>query len=108
MALPDWVVITGVVGGCLATLISAMKARPEAKKMHADGAAALTSSAGAIVASVQEEMKQLRNDLAEMRAWRARIDRRMRIHGRWDDQVVAVTRAAGIEIPDPPKLYDEE
>lgn len=108
MALPDWVVYSGVITGIGGTLALAFKVRPEARKLKADGAAALTTSAGAIVASMHAEMESLRSDVDEFHSRWRRLDSRLRRHSRWDDHVVAQARAAGITIPDPPKLYDDD
>jgi hypothetical protein len=108
VALPDWVPIGGIAVAVAGTLISLLKARPEARKLNSDGAAALTTGAGALVTAVQAEMHELRQEVGELRKWRRNIDLRMRAHARWDDEVVAVARASGLEIGDPPKLYEEQ
>lgn len=108
MALPDWVLISGIVGTAIASAIGALRVRPEARKFRDDGAAGLTTSAGAIVAAVEHEMAALRGELTEMRTWRGGLERRLRHHARWDDLMVTRARAAGIDVPHPPKLYDDE
>jgi hypothetical protein len=119
MALPDWTVIVGIVGAGVTSVVSLLRVRPEAKKFRADGAAALTTSAGAFVASVEHEMQALRAELAsekearragerENQQWRRGLEIRLRRHSRWDEARVAEARASGASIPDPPPLFDDE
>jgi hypothetical protein len=99
VALPDWVAITGVVGAVLTTMVSAFRVRPDSRKMRDDGTAGLMTSTGAILTSVQEEMHELR---AEVRMLREAG----RVHSRWDTQVVRQLSKAGIEVDDPPPLFN--
>jgi hypothetical protein len=115
VALPDWILISGIVGTAIASAIGAFRVKPEARKFRDDGAAGLTTSAGAIVAAVEHEMSALRTEAAdarreraEMRQWRDGLEIRLRRHARWDDLMVERARVAGIDVPHPPKLYDDD
>lgn len=115
VAVPDWLVIGGVITGLTMPFVAVLRIRPESRKLKADGAAALTTSAGAIVAAVEHEMATLRGEVTEQKRinaetarWRRGLERRLRRHAAWDDHVVAMARAAGIDVPTPPVLYDED
>lgn len=108
MALPDWVVIGGVIGSAVGSLALAIKARPEARKMDREGGAAAITAGGGIITEVAAEMKELRAELREIRSWRRGLETRLRKHSRWDDQMVADAREQGRTVPDPPPLYDDE
>lgn len=99
MALPDWVPIAGLAAGFLTMAVSALKVKPEARKMRQDGTAALMTSTGALLAGVQNEMHELRTEVRSLKE-------AGRVHSRWDNQVVRQLSAAGIEVPDPPPLWD--
>lgn len=108
MALPDWVLIGGIVGTALGSAVAVFRVRPEARKFRDEGAAGITTSAGAIVAAVEHEMAALRADNAEMRRWRRGLEQRLRRHSRWDDAMVASARSRGDHVPDPPRLFDDD
>jgi hypothetical protein len=108
MALPDWVLIGGVVVSAVGSLALAVKARPEARKMDREGGAAAIAAGGGIVTQVHDEMKELRAELREFRTWRKGLETRLRKHSRWDDQMTADARAQGRVVPDPPPLWDDE
>lgn len=107
MTLPEWAVYLGIGGGIITSVVALFKARPEARKLDAEGAAAITTSASTLVTSVRDEMAGLRAELQDMRRWRAGLEARLRHHARWDDQVVAVARSAGVQVVDPPPLYED-
>jgi hypothetical protein len=108
VALPDWVVISGVVGSIFGSLALAIKAKPEARKMEREGGAAAIAAGGGIVKEVADEMKELRAELREFRTWRRGLEIRLRRHSRWDDYMVADAREQGRTVPDPPPLWDDE
>lgn len=118
MALPDWALISGIVAAVAAPIVAALKLKPEARKNRDDGAAGLTTSAGALVAGFEQEMSALRRELAEirpvvgevkeLRAWRRRVEIRGRRHSLWDRQRVEDARARGETLPDPPPLFDDD
>lgn len=108
MSIPDWVLITGISAPIIASIVSALRVRPEARKMKADSAAAILTSAGAMATGFEKEMSELRGQVKEMNAWRKGLETRLRRHARWDDQAVAQMRAAGIALPNPPILFDDE
>lgn len=118
MALPDWVIIGGIVGTTLTSVVAIFRVKPEVRKLEVDGAAGLTTSAGAIVSAMEHEMRALRGELAdirpvvaevrELRAWRRRVEIRGRRHSQWDAERVDQARARGEHVPDPPPLFDDE
>lgn len=118
MALPDWVVIGGISAPILASIVQAFRVKPEARKFREEGAAGITTSAGALVAGFENEMAALRRELAEirpvvaevqaLRAWRRRVEIRGRRHSHWDAQMVAQARDRGDVVPDPPPMFDDE
>jgi hypothetical protein len=108
VALGDWASAVAIVTGLIVAVVPALKSRSESKKYHADGAAVLGTSAGAIVASLKDEMAELRAEVKETRVWRDQLQGRLRRHSRWDDQMVRAARDAGISVPDPPALFDDE
>lgn len=108
MTLGDWAGAAGIVTGIIVAVLPALKTRSESKKYQADAAAVLGTSAGAIVSSMKDEMAELRADAREMRTWRDQLQTRLRRHARWDEQVVTAARAAGLVIPDPPILFDDD
>lgn len=107
MALPDWVPITGLIAAVGTAIVSAVRVRPESRKMRHDGTAALMTSTGAMVANFQGEMDDLRQEVKDLRQWRNHKERWDRIHSRWDSQVVKLLSTAGIDVPDPPPLFDD-
>jgi hypothetical protein len=108
VALPDWVVIGGVIASAAGSLILALKAKPEARKMDRDGAAAaLTAGAGIVTASSVSYTKLL-DRVDALEAWIDGAERRMRRHSRWDQTAVHVIQQHGIDLPDPPPLWDDE
>jgi hypothetical protein len=108
VALPDWVVISGVVASGLGSIALALKAKPEARKMDREGGAAAIAAGGGIVSEVYDEMKDLRAELREFRVWRKGLETRLRKHSRWDDQMAAAAREQGRVVPDPPPLWDDD
>lgn len=97
--LPDWVAYASVLGAVVASMIPALRVRSDSRKSRDDGTAGMMTASGAILTSVQQEMHELR---AEVRGLREAG----RIHSRWDTQVVRKLSAAGIEVDDPPPLFD--
>lgn len=109
MALPDWVLIGGgIVTTVAGSVIAAIRIKPDARKMRADSAAAILASAGAMATGFEREMSELRGQVREMTVWRKGLESRLRRHARWDDQAVTQMRAAGIALPDPPILFDDD
>jgi hypothetical protein len=102
------VVIGGVFASAAGSLVLALKAKPEARKMDRDGAAAaLTAGAGIVTASSVSYTKLL-DRVDALEKWIGDAERRMRIHSRWDQNAVRVIQQHGIELPDPPPLWDDE
>lgn len=107
MALPDWVLIAGIASAIIAPVIGALKVKPEARKMKQDGTAALMTSTGTLLSSVQEEMTELRTEVKSLRTWRTHIERMWRQHSRWDDHMMTQATAAGLTVADPPPLFED-
>lgn len=108
MALPDWALIGSIVSVAVGSIVAALKIRPEARKNRDDGAAGLVTSAGAFMTGVEHEMTAMRGELQELRTWRRGLETRLRRHSRWDDQMVAAARSRGEQVPDPPRLFDDD
>lgn len=115
MTLGDWAAAAAIVSGVIVAVLPGLKTRSESKKYAADAAAVLGTSAGAIVSSMKDEMVALRTgitraetELREFQAWRHAFERRLRQHARWDDQMVTAARGAGMTVPDPPALFDDD
>jgi hypothetical protein len=108
VALSDWVIGAGVIASAVGSMVLAVKARPEARKMDRDGAAAaLTAGAGIVTAS----STSYTNLLGRVTALETRLEsaeRRMRRHSRWDQTAVNRLQQHGIDLPDPPPLWDDE
>jgi hypothetical protein len=98
-----------MVSVAVGSLVAALKVKPEARKFRDDGAAGLVTSAGAFMTGVEHEMAALRVEVQELRTWRRGLETRLRRHSRWDDAMVAAARARGEKnVPDPPKLFDDD
>lgn len=108
MALPDWVVVSGVIVSALGSIGLAIKAKPEARKMDRDGAAAGLTAGAAIVTANSTSYSRLLDRVTALEAWIDGAERRMRRHSRWDQTVVNVSQQHGIELPDPPPLWDDD
>lgn len=108
MALPDWVAWAGISVGILTPIIAALKIRPEARKMDRDGGAAILTAGAGLVKETREELVALRQEVREFHLWRDGLERRLRRHSKWDDQMVQAAREQGRDVPDPPPLYDEK
>jgi hypothetical protein len=108
VALPDWVVISGVVGSIFGSLALALKAKPEARKMDRDGAAAALAAGAGIVTANSTSYNKLLDRVDALEAWIDSCERRMRRHSRWDQTAVHVIKQHGIDLPEPPPLWDDE
>jgi hypothetical protein len=108
VALPDWALISGIVATAVGSIVAAFRVKPEARKFRDDGAAGLVTSAGAFMSGVEHEMAALRGEVQELRTWRRGLEGRLRRHSRWDDAMVAAARGRGEQVPDPPKLFDDD
>ena len=108
MALPDWVVISGVLASAFGSLALAIKAKPEARKLDRDGAAAALTAGAGIVTANSTSYTKLLDRVAALEECIDGAERRMRRHSRWDQNAVAQLQQHGIELPDPPPLWDDE
>jgi hypothetical protein len=108
VALPDWVIGAGVLASAFGSLVLVLKVKPESRKLDRDGAAAaLTAGAGIVTAS----STSYTNLLGRVTALETRIEgaeRRMRRHSSWDQNAVNQLQRHGIDLPDPPPLWDDE
>jgi hypothetical protein len=108
VALPDWVIGAGVLASAFGTLVLTLKAKPEARKMDRDGAAAALTAGAGIVTANSTSYTKLLDRVAALEAWNAGAERRMRRHSRWDQNAVNRLQQHGIDLPDPPPLWDDE
>lgn len=93
---------TGVGGAILAI----RKAKPEVRKMDADTAAVIATTAGKWVLDADDRMAELATQLREVLANQRRQDELLTVHARWDRQMLEALRDAGVEhLPTPPPMY---
>ncbi|WP_435070452.1 hypothetical protein [Amycolatopsis thermoflava] len=114
----DWLNWLGGAGGFAAVgkvAYDLVKARGENRKVNADAAQILVTTAAASAAAYAEDLAEVRNEVKELRAEqrreqdaRRRQDERIAAHLRWDRQLVDALRDLGGTITDPPPLYAEE
>ncbi|MFI9454454.1 hypothetical protein [Amycolatopsis sp. NPDC052450] len=98
----------GGSGGALAVakaIFDLVKSRADARKVNADSAAVLIQTAAESNKDLGEDLKEVRTELREVRATQRRHDDVLRVHHRWDEQVVDQLRQLGGTIVDPPPLY---
>lgn len=94
--------VTGVVGAGLAI----RKSRPEIKKMDADTAAVIATTAGKWVMDADDRMAELAAELRTIQHNQRRHDQLLTVHAQWDRQVIDALAAAGIShLPSAPPIY---
>lgn len=108
MALPEWLQWTGPLAGIATVIIGSLTVRAQARKMTNEGSAViLTAGAGMMQVSNEQYVKLLgRVDALESR--QSHSDRLARRHMLWDNEVVPILRKAGIDIPPPPPLFEDD
>ncbi|MEV6648051.1 hypothetical protein [Amycolatopsis sp. NPDC051371] len=100
-----WVGIVLGGGGVGKAAYDLIKSKADARKVNADSAAVLVQTAAESNRDLGEDLKEVRTELREVRATQRRHDDVLRVHHRWDEQVVDQLRRLGGAIPDPPPLY---
>jgi hypothetical protein len=113
---PVWLGAVSIIvggGGLTTAVVAIRKSRPEIKKMDADTAAVIATTAGKWVLDADDRMAELAAELkanaAELRLIKANQrahDELLAVHVRWDRQVLAALEDAGItHLPAPPPMY---
>ncbi|MEU8636799.1 hypothetical protein AB0C38_31900 [Amycolatopsis sp. NPDC048633] len=100
-----WLGGAGGVGAVAKAIFDIVKARSDARKVNADSAAVLVQTAAESNKDLGEDLREVRTELREVRATQRRHDDVLRVHHRWDEQVVDQLRQLGGSIADPPPLY---
>lgn len=97
------VVGTTGVGGAF---VAIRKAKPEVRKMDADTAAVIATTAGKWVSEADDRMAEMAEQIRTVLANQRRQDELIAVHVRWDRQVLSALESAGIDhLPDPPPMY---
>lgn len=87
-------------------IVAIRKARPETRKMDADTAAVIATTAGKWVMEADDRMAELAAELKAIRSNQRAHDEILRIHAGWDRQVLSALDSAGIDhLPAPPPIY---
>lgn len=100
-----WLGGAGGVGAVAKAVFDLIKSRADARKVNADGAAVLIQTAAESNRDLGEDLKDVRTELRKVTATQRRHDEVLRVHHRWDEQVVAQLRQLGATVADPPPLY---
>lgn len=106
---PAWMTALTLLvgGGGLTTAIVAIRKAPrENRKMDADTAAVIATTAGKWVLDADDRMEELARELREIKANQRQHDALLAVHVRWDRQVLAALDSAGIDhLPPAPPIY---
>jgi hypothetical protein len=106
---PLWATAVSIVvgtGGLGTALVAIRKSRPEIKKMDADTAAVIATTAGKWVLDADDRMAELAAELKEIKSNQRRHDQLLNVHAQWDRQVLAALDSAGItHLPSAPPIY---
>jgi len=105
--LMTWI---GAGGGGVAVLKGAydlIRARADVRKTGADAAQVLVQTAAESNKDLGEDLKEVRAEVRALSQSQRAHEALLRVHHRWDEQVVDELRALGREIADPPPLYLE-
>lgn len=97
-----------VVGssGAIGALLAFRRAKPEGRKLDADTAAVIASTAGKWVMDADDRMEELAAELKIIKANQRQHDALLAVHARWDRQVLAALDSAGIDhLPSAPPIY---
>lgn len=93
-------------GGLTTAVVAIRKSRPEIKKMDADTAAVIATTAGKWVLDADDRMEELAKELREIKSNQRQHDALLAVHVRWDRQVLAALDSAGIDhLPPAPPIY---
>jgi hypothetical protein len=91
-----------------------LRARPEAKKLEAEGAKSLSDSAASLASGFAKDMDSLRAKVDTLEKKLEERDRRedlqerlLQRHERWDFSMAEQVRQLGGMVTDPPPLYPD-
>ncbi|WP_328449004.1 hypothetical protein [Amycolatopsis sp. NBC_00438] len=100
-----WLGGAGGVGAVAKAVYDIVRARADTRKVNADSAAVLVQTAAESNRDLGDDLKEVRTELREVRTTQRRHDDVLRVHHRWDEDVVDQLRRLGGTIADPPPLY---
>jgi len=101
-------IVSLIIGtsGVAGSILAFRKARPEARKMDADTAAVIATTAGKWVMDADDRMAELAAELRTIQHNQRRHDQLLTVHAQWDRQVIDALAAAGIShLPSAPPIY---
>jgi hypothetical protein len=101
-------VITLAVGGSgvLGAIVAFRRAGPEKRKMNAETAALITTTAGKWVMEADDRMEELAAELRALKTDQRKRDELLAVHAQWDRQVFWALKDAGIDhLPAAPPIY---
>lgn len=97
--------LVGLLGGGMG-FAAFRTAKPQAKKLSADTAAVIATTAGKWVMDADERMEEMQAVLTKLAKAQRAQDELIQVHARWDRQVLAALEAAKIDhLPPPPPMY---
>ena len=106
---PIWLGAVSIMigtGGVGTAIVALRKAPGENRKMDADTAAVIATTAGKWVMDADDRMAELAAELKLIKAAQRQQDDLMVIHVRWDRQVLDALETAGVKhLPPPPPLH---
>lgn len=103
--LLTWLGGAGGVGAVAKAVFDLVRSRADTRKVNADSAAVLVQTAAESNRDLGEDLKEVRAELRQVTATQRRHDELLRVHHRWDEQVVDQLRQLGGALSDPPPLY---
>lgn len=107
----DWGVILGS-GGILATMLKTFvdvaKSKDAAKKINVDAAKVLTDIAVGMTKELENDVKELGTKYEDLRQSAWRTEALLREHSKWDHKAASELRNLGLDIGNPPPLYEAQ
>jgi hypothetical protein len=103
-----WLGAGGIVAAFSGTVINVIKARPESRKLKVDAAKVLTDIALGMTKDLEEDVQRLGQRLAGAEKAMWRTEALMREHMKWDHKAAKALQDHGLDIGDPPPLYDSQ
>lgn len=108
MAIESWLIpVATAVSGVLLSAVAWRKSKPEIRRMDNAAATELVATAGGLAGGFAEYVDSLEERVKGIERRERRRDRMLRTHHDWDVRLVVDARNAGIQVPDPPPLWDD-
>jgi NADH/NAD ratio-sensing transcriptional regulator Rex len=93
-------------GGVGTAILAFRRSKPEAKKLDADTAAVIATTAGKWVLDADDRMAEMQATLTRLVHNQRAHEELLTVHARWDRQMLDALRDAGVEhLPSPPPIY---